>query len=94
MAAKLPLLLKDDNNPISLKDSIDITNYHGFCKKILKKYGYLITSTPLLKYDPNLFRTIGEDELKREINIRNYLLNDEIEYLLSIENLRSFQRFS
>lgn len=87
VASKLPLLLKDDNNPISLKDSIDITNYHGFCKKILKKYGYLITSTPLLKYDPNLFRAIGEGELKREINIRNYLLNNEIEYLLSIENL-------
>ncbi len=84
IAEKLPALLGCTNNPLTLKDSLDITNYHGFCKKVIKKYGYLLT--PLLKKDPNTLRAIGEIELKTDDNIRRFLLNEEIDLLLSIES--------
>jgi DNA helicase-2/ATP-dependent DNA helicase PcrA len=44
VASKLPGLLGSKDNPIVIGESITITNYHGFCKGILKKYGWLLCS--------------------------------------------------
>lgn len=54
---KLPSLLGTQNSSISLGDKVTITNYHGICKIILKKYGYLVADA--LRKDINLFRAIG-----------------------------------
>jgi len=44
VSEKLPVLLEfHQNSPITLGEKVTITNYHGFCKGILGKYGYLIT---------------------------------------------------
>lgn len=37
VAGKLPLLLGLQNSPVSIGEKVTITNYHGFCKGILKK---------------------------------------------------------
>lgn len=75
VAAKLPKLIGDDNNPISISQRITVTNYHGFCKSILKKHGKLLS--PLLNTDPNVFLAVGDtDDL-----IKQYLNNAEEQLL-------------
>jgi len=54
---KLPALLNAKSSPIALGDKVTVTNYHGFCKGILKKYGYLMSDT--FRKDINLFRAVG-----------------------------------
>lgn len=58
VAEKLPEFLKTTNNPVSVSERITVTNYHGFCKSILKKYGYLITIA--LRKDINLFKAVDD----------------------------------
>lgn len=53
VAGKLPSLLGLQNSPVSIGEKVTITNYHGFCKGILKKYGYLIADA--LRKDVNFF---------------------------------------
>jgi DNA helicase-2/ATP-dependent DNA helicase PcrA len=50
VSLKVPELLKDSNLDIKISDKIFVSNYHGFCRRILKKYGYLLHSN-LLKID-------------------------------------------
>jgi len=57
VAEKLPVLLGSQNNPVALGEKVTITNYHGFCKAVLKKYGYLIADA--LRKDVTLFHAIG-----------------------------------
>ena len=42
ISAKLPELIPVNDNPINLGEKATITNYHGFCKSVLKKYGHLV----------------------------------------------------
>ena len=42
VSLKVPELLKDSNLNIKISDKIFVSNYHGFCRRILKKYGYLL----------------------------------------------------
>lgn len=57
VAEKLPSLLGSQNSPVVIGEKVTVTNYHGFCKGILKKYGYLVADA--LRKDINLFRAIG-----------------------------------
>ena len=57
VAEKLPALLGSQNSPVVLGEKVTVTNYHGFCKGILKKYGYLVSDA--LRKDVNLFRAVG-----------------------------------
>lgn len=44
ISRQLPELFKNElNSPISVKDRVLATNYHGLCRRILKLYGYLIS---------------------------------------------------
>ena len=61
VSEKLPELIKAQNNPTIIGEKAVITNYHGFCKKNIKKYGYLLFDT--LKKDVNLFKAIGDNEI-------------------------------
>lgn len=63
IAENLPELMNISNNPNLLNEKITITNYHGFCKGVLKKYGYLITD--LLYKDINLIRAISDTDVKK-----------------------------
>jgi DNA helicase II / ATP-dependent DNA helicase PcrA len=43
LAENLPTLLQPDNsNQLRINDKLFVSNYHGFCRHILKRYGYLL----------------------------------------------------
>lgn len=84
VAEKLPSLLSVQNSPVAISDKVAVTNYHGFCKGILKKYGYLIADA--LRKDVNLFRAIGDSEISRQQNLKTVLSAAEVEMLEVVEN--------
>lgn len=57
VAEKLPSLLGSQNSPVAIGEKVTVTNYHGFCKTILKKYGYLVADA--LRKDINIYRAVG-----------------------------------
>ncbi len=63
IAGKLPSLIGEQNNPAAINEKVTATNYHGFCKMVLKKYGYLVTEA--LRRDVNLFRAVGDSDVDR-----------------------------
>lgn len=83
VAGKLPLLLGIQNSPVSIGEKITITNYHGFCKGILKKYGYLIADA--LHKDVNLFRAVGDSDIEKQPSLRTALTSTEIQSLKAVE---------
>jgi|GEM_PF-172008 len=83
VAEKLPGLLGTRNNPMSLGEKVNVTNYHGFCKGILKKYGYLITD--ILKKDVNLFKAINESDIQKTYELRTVLTESEGKTVLNVE---------
>lgn len=85
VSAKLPEILGEKDNPVTIGESICVTNYHGFCKGVLKKYGHLIN--PLLRRDINTLYAIGENEIQKDSTINRMLSNDEKEFLLRVESM-------
>lgn len=83
VAGKLPSLLGLQNSPISIGEKVIITNYHGFCKGILKKYGYLIADA--LRKDVNLFRAVGDSDIEKQTNLRTALAPVELQSLKAVE---------
>lgn len=83
VAGKLPSLLGLQNSPVSIGEKITITNYHGFCKSILKKYGYLITDA--LRKDVNLFRAVGDSDIENQTNLKTALTPAELQRLKAVE---------
>ena len=83
ISSKLPDLIGGKNNPIDVSEKVTVTNYHGFCKQILRKYGYL--ENPILKKNINLFRAVGESELNKDSQIVKQLTEEDKNYLLEIE---------
>ncbi|HBL50375.1 MAG TPA: ATP-dependent helicase [Firmicutes bacterium] len=84
VAEKLPDLLGKQNNPASLGKKVYVTNYHGFCKGVLKKYGILLSSA--LRKDVNLFKAIGDGDISRNSELRNFLPEAEIRVVLDMES--------
>jgi DNA helicase-2/ATP-dependent DNA helicase PcrA len=62
VAEKLPILLGKQNNPNYVNSKLSISNYHGFCKSILKKYGYLLSG--FLKRLDDL-QAISDEDISR-----------------------------
>lgn len=83
VAGKLPSLIGTKNSPVSIAEKVTLTNFHGFCKGILKKYGYLLS--PILKKDINLFRAVGDSEIEKQDELKAILDTDEIKSLKDIE---------
>lgn len=83
VAGKLPSLLGLQNSPVSIGEKVTITNYHGFCKGILKKYGYLIADA--LRKDVNLFRAVGDSDIENQINLKTALTPAELQSLKAVE---------
>lgn len=85
VAEKLPSLLSTQNNPISLSDKVTITNYHGFCKGVLKKYGYLLSDS--LRKDTNLFRAIDEGGVGENPDLKLLVTTPELDLLKRVDVL-------
>lgn len=83
VAGKLPLLLGLQNSPVSIGEKVTITNYHGFCKGILKKYGYLIADA--LRKDVNLFRALSDSDIQNQTNLKTALTPEDVQSLKSVE---------
>ena len=83
VAEKLPVLLGLQNSPVALGEKVTVTNYHGFCKGVLKKYGYLIADA--LRKDVNLFRAVGDGDIERQSSLKTVLSLDELEKLKAVE---------
>lgn len=81
IAEKLPLLIGEKNNPVVVADKVTATNYHGFCKCVIKKYGKILT--PLLCRDVNMFLAIDEYSLDKYDKLRSMDKSD-CEFLISI----------
>lgn len=82
VAEKLPELLGTRNSPMVLGEKVTVTNYHGFCKGVLKKYGYLLTDA--LRRDINLFKAVRESEIDRRKELRIPLSTGESQLLKNV----------
>lgn len=83
VSKSLPSLLSSQNSPVTIGEKVTITNYHGFCKGILKKYGYLIADA--LQRDVNLFQAIGDSDIERQIKLKSTLTSAEFKSLKTVE---------
>lgn len=83
VAEKLPALLRIKNSPIAIGERVTVTNYHGFCKGVLKKYGYLVADA--LCKDINLFRAVGDSDIEKQTNLKTALSPDELQKLKAVE---------
>ena len=83
VAGKLPLLIESQNSPVIIGEKATITNYHGFCKGILKKYGYLLS--PLLRKDINLIRAIGDSDIEKNPDLNAIMTTNEFQQLNDVD---------
>lgn len=83
VAEKLPSLIKLQNNPRLIVEKAVITNYHGFCKMVLKKYGFLLNT--ILRKDVNDFTAIGDNEIPKTAEINRLLSQDDYRIIDCIE---------
>ena len=90
IAAKLPGLLGQKNNPMSLSDKMTVTNYHGFCKGVLSKYGFLLSD--FLRKNINLYFAIGDEDIEKRTDVYNLVTNDELFFMSSLnESIKKSQ---
>lgn len=83
VAEKLPVLLGLSNNPVAVGDRVTVTNFHGFCKGVLKKYGYLISD--MLRRDINIMKGVGISEIEKRNDLKRLFSVDELAALQQIE---------
>jgi DNA helicase-2/ATP-dependent DNA helicase PcrA len=83
VAEKMPDLLGTRNSPVALGEKVTVTNYHGFCKGVLKKYGYLLTDA--LREDINLFKAVSESDIDRRRELRVALSSVENQLFRNME---------
>lgn len=84
VAEKLPILLDKENNPNYVGNKLTITNYHGFCKGVLKKYGHLLSG--VLKNLDDL-QAIGDEDISKLKDTRMLLTTDEKFILSEIDGM-------
>ena len=84
IAEKLPSLIGGQNNPSAINEKVTATNYHGFCKIVLKKYGYLVAEA--LRRDINLFRAVGDADVDRIDELKAVLSAQELDSIKNIES--------
>lgn len=83
ISEKLPALINAKNNPTVVSEKATVTNYHGFCKFVLKKYGYLLCDA--LRKDINLFKAIGDNEISKYSEVACLLTQKEFQIIENIE---------
>lgn len=92
VSSQLPELMGIKNNPNYVSKYIDITNYHGFCKSVLKKYGFLY-NIELSRLD-ELQAISDEDIYKFRLpDLKNLFVEDEILTIKQLDdNIRKAQK--
>ena len=84
----IPELLDNSNKKINIKERIFVSNYHGFCRSVLKKYGYKLHSS-LSKLDT--FQSIDDSDPQRLMQtIKGLSLEDAhfiTDYNISVKNI-------
>ncbi len=83
VAEKLPIVLEEMDNPNVVNERVTATNFHGFCKGVLHKYGYLVS--PLLKRDINLMKAVGKADIEKNTRIQSILSDENRQFLILIE---------
>ena len=84
VAEKLPTVLEEMDNPIVVNERVTATNFHGFCKSVLHKYGYLVS--PLLKRDINLMKAVGKADIEKNASIQSILSDENRQFFILIED--------
>ena len=82
IAAKLPGLVNQKNNPMSLSEKMTVTNFHGFCKGVLSKYGFLLSD--YLRKNINLFFALGDEDIEKRPDVFTLITNDDFNIINSI----------
>ena len=82
IAEKLPILVREKNNPINIGEKVTVTNYHGFCKTVLGKYGYILS--PLLRKNINSLYAIEDERVGKNDDLRS-MSNSDIEYMKYVD---------
>lgn len=84
IAEKLPNIgITSISSPVSLNHKVSITNYHGFARRVLSLYGYLLhTDLPAV----NLFTAFNEENLTGIANANIVLVENQISLLNSFSS--------
>lgn len=84
-AEKLPALMNVSNNPVSLSEKILATNYHGFCKSVLSKHGFLLDTN--LRRNVNSFKAIGDEKIDAVEGVSQLIDTDEAGLCKDVERI-------
>lgn len=84
VAEKLPAVLGETNDPVVVNERVTATNFHGFCKGVLRKYGYMIS--PFLKRDINLMKAVGKTDIEKNTAIQRMLSDESRRFICLIED--------
>lgn len=71
---QVPNLLKNTGLNISIGDKIFVSNYHGFCRSLLKKYGYLLHVS---LFDIDKLQSLDDSDTKRLLQSVDGLSSDD-----------------
>ncbi len=83
VAEKLPLYINAANNPISVESKVSVTNFHGFCKGVLRKHGFLLSE--YLRNDINRMKAFGRNAMEKDNEIKRILGYDDHRFLIETE---------
>ena len=83
IAKKLPQYIGTSNNPVLVEERVTVTNFHGFCKMVLRKYGYL--RSQYLKKDINLMKAYGRTDIEKQPEIQKLLGYEDWNFIKTIE---------
>lgn len=76
VSQQIPELLQDIGSNIDIGDKVFVSNYHGFCRRVLKKYGYQF-HTSLFEIDK--LRTLDDGDAQTVMgSVEGLIYNDAI----------------
>lgn len=83
VSKQIPDLLKDSGLNIDVGSKIFVSNYHGFCRNILKKYGHKFQA---ILMDIDKLQSIDDTDIKKTLESVEGLLYEEAELLSNYGN--------
>jgi len=88
LADHLPSLVQSGNsNQLRINEKLFVSNYHGFCRHILKRYGYLLH--PNLS-NPDLLKSVDDtkiEEITRTLGISYDIASTFTQYSDAVKNV-------
>lgn len=83
ISEQLPKMLETKRNSRTVDEKLKITNYHGFARSVLSKYGTLINSKLI---EINDFKVISARDYKKYPDIKRAILYEESKLLVGFED--------